>query len=146
MEAMKLGVDEIHTCTPPLASGPSLPSIFNAVHNAQLLGFTHNINLEPLKVVEERLTMIAKQENLTIGAPLEYDHGVYLHQVPGGVRGTLENHLGQIGIAHKLDEVLEEVVRVRADLGSPMMATPFSQFVVSQAAVNVALGQQYRAS
>lgn len=144
VEAMKLGVDEVHTCTPPLANGSSLPSIFNAVHNAQLLGRTHNINLEPLKVVEERLTMIAKQENLTIGAPLEYDHGVYLHQVPGGVRGTLENHLGQIGIAHKLDEVLEEVVRVREDLGSPMMATPFSQFVVSQAAVNVALGERYK--
>jgi oxaloacetate decarboxylase alpha subunit len=144
VEAMKLGIDEIHTCIPPLANGPSLPSIYNAIHNARLLGLTHDINVEPLKVVEERLAKIAKQENLPVGAPLEYDHGVYLHQVPGGVRGTLRNHLGQIGIAHRYDEVLEEVVQVREDLGSPMMATPFSQYVVSQAAVNVALGERYK--
>jgi oxaloacetate decarboxylase alpha subunit len=144
VEAMKMGVDEIHSCTPPLANDTSHTSIFALINNARLLGLTHNINVEPLKEFEERLTMIAKQENLPIGAPIEYDHGVYLHQVPGGVRGTLKNHLGQLGIAHRLDEVLEEVVQVREDLGSPIMITPFSQFVVSQAAVNVALGERYK--
>ena len=144
VEAMKMGVDEIHTCTPPLANGTSHTSIFRAIDNARLLGLTHNINVEPLKVFEEQLTRIAKQENLPIGVPLEYDHGVYMHQVPGGVRATLKNHLTQIGIAHKLDEVLEEVVQVREDIGSPIMITPFSQFVVSQAAVNVAMGERYK--
>ena len=144
VEAMKMGVDEVHTCTPPLANGTSHTSIFAAINNARLLGLTHNINVEPLKVFEERLTRIAKQEGLPIGVPLEYDHGVYMHQVPGGVMGTLKNHLSQIGIVHRLDEVLEEVVRVREDLGSPIMITPFSQFVVSQAAVNVAMGERYK--
>ena len=144
VEAMKMGVDEIHTCTPPLANGTSHTSIFRAIDNARLLGLSHNINVEPLKVFEEQLTMIAKQEDLPIGVPLEYDHGVYMHQVPGGVRGTLKNHLAQIGIAHRLDEVLEEVMQVREDLGSPIMITPFSQFVVSQAAVNVAMGERYK--
>ena len=144
VEAMKLGVDEVHTCTPPLANGTSHTSIFSAIQNARLLGLTHNINVEPLKEIEERLTMIVKQEDFPIGVPLEYDHGVYLHQVPGGVRGTLKNNLAQLGIEHRLDDVLEEVVRVREDLGSPIMITPFSQYVVSQAAVNVAMGERYK--
>jgi oxaloacetate decarboxylase alpha subunit len=47
-------------------------------------------------------------------------------------------------MAVRLDEVLDEIVRVRADLGYPIMVTPFSQFVVSQAAINVMLGDRYR--
>ena len=145
VEAMKLGIDCIHTCVPPLASGSSHVSVFNAMHNARILGLQHNItNTEALKVVEERLTRIAELENLPIGVPLEYDHGVYTHQIPGGVISNLKNQLGQLGIGDKLDEVLEEVVRIIDDLGNPIMITPASQFIVSQAAVNVATGERYK--
>ena len=145
VEAMKLGIDCVHTCVPPLASGSSHISIFNAMHNARVLGVEHNItNAEALRVAEERLTRIAKLENLPIGAPLEYDHGVYSHQVPGGVISNLKDQLRQLGIGHKLEEVLEEVVRIIEDLGHPIMITPGSQFIVSQAAVNVATGERYK--
>jgi oxaloacetate decarboxylase alpha subunit len=145
VEAMKLGVDVVHTCVPPLASGSSHVSVFNAAHNAKVLGMETNItNFDALHVAEERLTRIAKLENLPIGAPLEYDHGVYTHQVPGGVISNLRSQLGQLGIAHKLDEVLEEVIRIIEDLGYPIMITPASQFIVSQAAVNVATGERYK--
>jgi oxaloacetate decarboxylase alpha subunit len=145
VEAMKMGIDCVHTCVPPLASGSSHVSIFNAMHNAKVLGLEHNItNVEALKVVEERLRRIGKLEGLPSGVPLEYDHGVFVHQVPGGVISNLRDQLGQLGIAHKLDEVLEEVVRIIADLGHPIMITPASQFIVSQAAVNVATGERYK--
>ncbi len=145
VEAMKLGIHTIHTCVPPLASGSSHVSVFNAMHNAKVLGLKTTItDLDALKVVEERLIRIAKLEGLPIGAPLEYDHGVYTHQVPGGVISNLRNQLGQLGIAHKLDEVLEEVERIIKDLGYPIMITPASQFIVSQAAVNVATGERYK--
>ena len=144
VEAMKMGVDEVHTCVPPLANGSSHTSVFDLVHNAKLLGIETNINEKPLRVVEERLTAIAKQENLLIGAPLAYDHGVYIHQIPGGVMGTLKNQLSQMGLINKLDEVLEEVPRVIKDLGYPIMITPHSQFVVTQATVNVATGERYK--
>jgi oxaloacetate decarboxylase alpha subunit len=145
VEAMKMGIDCVHTCVPPLASGSSHVSIFNAMHNAKILGLETNItNVEALKVVEERLTRIAKQENLPIGVPLEYDHGVYTHQVPGGVISNLKSQLSTLGIAHKLDEVLDEVIRIIKDLGYPIMITPGSQFIVSQAAVNVATGERYK--
>ena len=99
---------------------------------------------KPSEEAERRLRMIAKLENLPEGIPLEYDHSVYGHQVPGGVISNLKNQLGQLRIAHKLDEVLEEVVRIIEDLGYPIMITPMSQFIVSQAAVNVATGERYK--
>ena len=145
VEAMKLGVDGVHTCIPPLASGPSHVSIFNAMHNAKVLGIKHNItNVAAIEEAERRLRKIAKLEKLPIGVPLEYDHSVYKHQVPGGVISNLKEQLRQIGIPHKLDEVLNEVVRIINDLGNPIMITPASQFVVSQAAVNVSTGERYK--
>ncbi len=144
VEAMKLGIRQIQTCVPPLSNGSSHPNIFNVVHNARVLGLEPNINEEPLRIVEERLTEIAKQEGLPIGTPLLYDERVYKHKIPGGVISVLKDQLGQLGIPHKLDEVLEEIPRITAELGYPVMITPHSQFIVSQAAVNVATGQRYK--
>ena len=145
VEAMKMGVDCVHTCVPPLANGSSHVSIFNAMHNAKVLGLEHCMtNVDALEEAERRLTQIAKLENLPIGVPLEYDHGVYTHQVPGGVIANLKTQLAQLGIADKLDEVLDEIVRIIEDLGNPIMITPASQFIVSQAAVNVATGERYK--
>jgi len=145
VEAMKLGIDGVHTCIPPLASGSSHISVFNAMHNAKTLGLDHNIaDVEVLELVEERLLRIAELEGLPIGKPLEYDHGVYSHQIPGGVISNLRSQLTQLGIGDKLDEVLAEVVRIIEDMGYPIMITPASQFIVSQAAVNVATGERYK--
>ncbi|MBT7697121.1 MAG: hypothetical protein HN737_06895 [Desulfobacterales bacterium] len=145
VEAMALGVDGVHTCIPPLASGSSHVSIYNAMHNAKVLGLEHNItDVEALEEVERRLNRIAKEESLPAGVPLEYDHGVYSHQIPGGVISNLREQLGQLGIGDKLDEVLDEVVQIIADMGDPIMITPASQFIVSQAAINVATGERYK--
>ena len=145
VEAMKMGVDGVHTCIPPLASGSSHVSVFNAMHNAKALGLDHNItDVGALELVEERLLRIAELEGLPIGKPLEYDHGVYSHQIPGGVISNLRSQLTQLGIGDKLDEVLAEVVRIIQDMGYPIMITPASQFIVSQAAVNVATGERYK--
>jgi oxaloacetate decarboxylase alpha subunit len=145
VEAMRLGIESIHTCIPPLATGSSHVSIFNAMHNAKVLGLEYNItNVEALEEAERRLRILGKIEGLPEGVPLEYDHGVYTHQVPGGVISNLREQLRQLGIAHKLDEVLDEVIRIIADLGYPIMITPASQFIVSQAAVNVATGERYK--
>jgi oxaloacetate decarboxylase (Na+ extruding) subunit alpha len=145
VEAMKLGVDGVHTCVPPLASGSSHISIFNAIHNAHVLGMEHNItNVAVLEEAERRLRKIGKIEGLPVGVPLEYDEGVYKHQVPGGVIANLREQLRQLHIPDKLDEVLDEVVRIVHDLGDPIMITPASQFIVSQAALNVAVGERYK--
>jgi oxaloacetate decarboxylase alpha subunit len=60
------------------------------------------------------------------------------------VISNLRHQLAEMRIVHRLDEVLEECVRVRQDLGYPIMITPHSQFVVTQAAINVATGERYK--
>jgi len=143
VEAMKAGVRIFTTCVPPLAYGSSHPSIFNTIKNAHALGLKTNINEEPLRVVEQRLTAIAKQEGYPIGTVLPYDHAVYKYQIPGGVISNTVAQLKELGIEDKLHEVLEEAAQIIVDLGHPIMITPHSQFIVSQAAINVATGKRY---
>jgi oxaloacetate decarboxylase alpha subunit len=144
VEAAKQGATTLHTCVRPLAFGSSHAAVDNVVKNMEMLGFETRIDLEPLKEVERKLTMIARQEGLPIGAPLEYDEGQYVHMVPGGVISNLRSQLNQLGIGHKLQEVLEEIPVIIKELGYPIMITPHSQFIVSQAAVNVATGERWK--
>lgn len=143
-EAMKLGVEVVHTCVRPLAFGSSKCAIDTAVKNAHELGFETNIDLDRAKEVERKLMLYARQENLPVGKPLEYDQRFYKHMIPGGVISNTVYQLEKLGIADKLDEVLEEVPRIHAEMGYPVMITPPSQFIVSQAAVNVATGERYK--
>ena len=143
LEAIKLGVDIVDTSVPPLANASSNPSVFNVAQNARSLGYSPLVDLEALQPVAKNLTFIAKRENFPMGAPVEYDYSQYVHQVPGGMISNLRFQLNNIGMLHRLDEVLEEAVHVRADLGYPIMVTPFSQFVGSQAAINVIKGERY---
>lgn len=144
LEAVKLGATTVDTAIPPLANASSNPSVFNVARNIHALGSTPNIDEEAVKPVTERLTLIAKRENLPIGAPVEYDYSQYLHQVPGGMISNLRHQLRTLGMESRLGEVLEESIQVRADLGYPIMVTPFSQFVGSQAAINVIMGERYK--
>ena len=144
LEAVKAGVRFIHTAIPPLAGGTSQPSIFSVARNLTELGYQVDVDLTPLEAVKDHFTYIAKQENLPVGETLEYDERLYKHQVPGGMMGTLRFHLKQIGTKRSLDDVLEEVVRVRSDFGYPIMVTPLSQFVGTQAVMNVVSGERYK--
>lgn len=144
LEAVDLGVQVLHTAVPPLANGSSQPSIFNVASNLRLMGHTPDIDEAVLRPVSERLTAIARRDGLPLGAPLEYDRAQYIHQVPGGVISNLKHQLAELRLQDRLDAVLEEVVQVRKELGYPIMITPHSQFVVTQAAINVAVGERYK--
>jgi oxaloacetate decarboxylase alpha subunit len=143
LEAIKLGINLIDTAVPPLANASSNPSIFNVAENARCLGYSPIVDVEALRPVARELSFIAKLEGMPIGEPVEYDYSQYVHQVPGGMISNLRHQLKTIGMLNRLDEILEEAVRVRADLGYPIMVTPFSQFVGSQAAINVIKGERY---
>ncbi len=144
MEAVKLGIKLVDTAIPPLAYRSSLPSVFNVAKNARALGYRPMIDEKPIRMVAEHFMSVAKQENLPIGAPVEYDVAYYAHQVPGGMISNLRHQLAQQGFAEKLEEVLEETIQVRAELGYPIMVTPYSQWVGTQAAMNVILGERYK--
>jgi oxaloacetate decarboxylase alpha subunit len=144
LEALQLGIRTLHTALPPLAEGPSQPSVFNIARNARLLGYRPIIDEKVLAPAAERLTAIARQEKLPVGAPVEYNYAQYIHQMPGGVISNLRHQLAELRLQHRLDEVLEESVQVRKDLCYPIMVTPHSQFVGTQAAINVATGERYK--
>src|SRR5215469_8953346 len=144
LEAIKLGVSSINTAIPPLAEGSSNPSIFNVAMNARALGFTTSIDEEVLRPVRDHFVKIAERENLPIGKPVHYDAFHPMHQVPGGMISNFRFQLAGLGKIDKLPEVLEEVSRVRAEFGYPIMVTPYSQFFGVQAAINVMVGERYK--
>ncbi|HEY7555770.1 MAG TPA: biotin carboxyl carrier protein [Candidatus Binatia bacterium] len=144
LEAIKLGVNVLHTAIPPLANGSSQPSIFNLAANARALGYMALVDLAAVKPVEQHFTFIAKREGHPLGAPGEYDHAQYLHQVPGGMISNLRHQLRKLGMENRLPAVLDEAGRVRAEFGYPIMVTPLAQFVGSQAAVNIITGERYK--
>ena len=144
IEAVKHGITSLHTAVPPLANASSQPSIINVARNLRALGYTPLMNESAVKPVEEHFTAIARRDGLAIGKPFAYDLSQYSHQVPGGVISNLRHQLRVIGKEDKLAETLEEAARVRADFGYPIMVTPLSQFVVSQAAINVIVGERYK--
>jgi len=143
LEAIKLGIVSINTAIPPLANASSNPSLFNVISNARAMGYTATIDDESLKSVERHFTSIARRQGLPIGAPMEYECSHYVHQVPGGMISNLRHQLSASGLAGRIDAVLEEIGRVRADFGYPIMVTPYSQFVGVQATMNVISGKRY---
>ncbi|KAA3627224.1 MAG: oxaloacetate decarboxylase subunit alpha [Proteobacteria bacterium] len=72
------------------------------------------------------------------------DSRILVAQVPGGMLTNMENQLREQGAADKLDQVLEEIPRVREDLGYIPLVTPTSQIVGSQAVFNVLMGERYK--
>ncbi len=140
--AMQMGVRRISTCVPPLAYSSSHPSAFDIIRNAEELGIKHTIDVEKLKVVSERLTKIGKAFGHPVdNYPLPFDLTYYKHQIPGGVISNTTTQLAALGIPEKLQEVLDEIPRILEELGHPIMITPFSQYIVTQAVLNVQLGR-----
>jgi oxaloacetate decarboxylase alpha subunit len=144
LEAVKEGIRIVHTSVPPLANGSAQPSIFNVVGNLRALGYKPLVNENVLRPVEKHFRWVAQREGFPIGAPREYDEQWYRHQVPGGMISNLRHQLKMLGKENQLPKVLEEAAQVRAELGHPIMVTPFAQFVGSQSAINVMLGERYK--
>ncbi len=144
LEAIKAGMMNVNTAIPPLADGSSNPSIFNVAMNARALGYKTFIDEEPLRAVAKHFTACARQDGLPIGKTPEYDYAQYVHQIPGGMISNLRHQLSRVGMENKIDQTLEEAAQVRAEFGYPIMVTPLSQFVGSQAAINVIVGERYK--
>jgi oxaloacetate decarboxylase (Na+ extruding) subunit alpha len=143
LTAAELGVRWFHTAIPPLSDGSSLPSVLDLVPNLRARGYDVDFDEEPVKRAAAHFAAVAEAENLPVGSPARFSESLYRHQVPGGMISHLTFQLAQLGVEDRLGEVLDEVERVRADLGYPIMVTPLSQFVGSQAAMNVLSQSRY---
>ena len=144
LEAIKLGVQSVHTAVSPLANGPSQPSMENILKNARRLGFSMDINEKAAKTMADHFGYIAKREGFPAGTPVEYDLFQYEHQVPGGMMSNYKAELSRRGLDHRLEELLNEIAQIRKELGYPIMVTPLSQYIGAQAILNHTAGERYK--
>lgn len=144
LEAIQAGVTTVHTAVAPLANGTSLPATESILKNLRRLGYESDLDEDALAAVSAHFREVAEREGLPVGRPMEYDLFHFEHQVPGGMMTNLTRQLREIKMEHRLDEILEEVVRVRREFGYPVMATPYSQIVGAQAFENVVSGERYK--
>ena len=144
LEAIKSGATTVHTAVAALANGTSLPATETILRNVKRLGYFSDINEEALAAVSAHFRKIAETEGMPIGVPMEYDLFHFEHQVPGGMMTNLTRQLREVGMEHRLEEILEEVVLVRKEFGYPVMATPYSQIVGAQAIENILSGERYQ--
>jgi oxaloacetate decarboxylase alpha subunit len=133
----ELGIDVLHTGLGPLSNGTAQPSFEHLVANLDALGIPVDADREAAAAAADMLQSFADAQGLKAGVPSEYDLSFHVHQVPGGMMGTMKRQLSEIGMLDALPQVIEEAGRVRGELGYPIMVTPFSQFVGSQALMNV---------
>jgi oxaloacetate decarboxylase (Na+ extruding) subunit alpha len=144
VEGLRHGIDIIHTASRPMANGPSLPSTETMLDNLAVLGHEHGLDPTQLAPVAEHFARVAAEAGYETGIPSEFSLRPYEHQLPGGMTGSLKSQLAEHGMQDRLQQVLEEIPRVREELGQPIMATPFSQFVGIQALLNVVSGDRYK--
>jgi oxaloacetate decarboxylase alpha subunit len=143
LEALRNGASTVHTAVAPLARGSSQPSAEMTLSNATVAGFDHDIDEQALAEMSLYFTVLAADKGLPTGVMAEYDESYYRHQLPGGMATTMRRQLEEMRRGDLFDAALDEVARVRAELGYPIMVTPLSQFIVTQAVMNVVGGERY---
>ena len=147
LKAVEAGVDIIDCAISPLALGTSQPA--TEVMVGALRGTDRDTGLDQgiLKEIADYFTPY-REECLDSGLLSTKVLGVnirtLIYQVPGGMLSNMVSQLAEQGASDKLTAVLEEVPRVRKDLGEPPLVTPSSQIVGTQAVMNVLMGERYK--
>lgn len=143
--AIEAGVDILDTAMSPFAGGTSQPATESIV--ASLIGTSRDteISLSTLRSIKnEAVKVRGKYDCLIDAISMRIDSDVLVYQLPGGMISNLVSQLKEQNALDKLDEVLEEIPLVRADLGYPPLVTPTSQIVGTQAVLNVLMGGRYK--
>src|SRR4029077_4002691 len=118
------GFQVLHTAIGPAGNGTSQPTVESTVRNLVTEGYEHRLDVEALERAGAYFLELVREKNLPPGVPREYDAAYYHHQLPGGMVTTTRRMLGEIGRPELFDAVLDEVVRVRAEMGYPILVTP----------------------
>ena len=147
MKAVEAGVDVIDTAMSPFALGTSQPATEVMVETFKGTPYDTGFDQKLLAEIADYFRPI-RDEALDSGLLNPKNLGVniktLLYQVPGGMLSNLTSQLKDLGAEDKYYEVLEEVPRVRKDLGECPLVTPSSQIVGTQAVMNVIQGERYK--
>lgn len=147
LKAVEAGVDYLDTAMSPLALGTSHTPTESMV--AALKGTEYDTGLDLVLLNEIREYFMTVREKYIKSGLLDpkmlaANTKALIYQVPGGMLSNLLSQLKQAGKADKLEEVMQEVPRVRKDAGYPPLVTPTSQIVGTQAVFNVITGERYK--
>lgn len=149
LKCIEAGADIIDCAMSPLAMGTSQPATEVMVGALQGTPYDTGYDQALLKEITDYFAPYRDEclENGLLSTKvLGVNIRTLLYQVPGGMLSNMVSQLAEQGASDRLTEVLEEVPRVRKDLGEPPLVTPSSQIVGTQAVMNVLLGERYKIS
>ena len=144
LKAVEAGCEHIDTAISSFAGGTSHPPTETMAIALRDAGYQVDLDLLLLKEIADYFKQVRKKYHQYESAYSGVDTGVLINQVPGGMMSNLANQLKEQGALERINEVFEEIPRVRKDLGYPPLVTPTSQIVGTQAVVNVLTGARYK--
>lgn len=144
LKAIEAGVDVVDTATVPLAFGASQPATEMLVTALKGTPYDTELDLDSLFEMAEYFEGVRETGGFERGVTSLTHMRVYSHQVPGGMISNLISQLKEQKAEDRLQEVLEEIPKVRAEVGYPPLVTPMSQIVGTQAVLNILIGKRWQ--
>ena len=144
VEAVRAGAGAIDCAISPMAGFSSQPPVETMAYIFSETEYSTKLDFDALQKIASFFKGLAPKMSLDHGIVSIIDPAILIHQIPGGMISNLRSQLDQQDALDKIDEVLAEVPRVRADLGFPPLVTPTSQIVGTQAVLNVIAGERYK--
>ena len=143
-EVIKAGADVVDVDCSAFAQGTGQPAAESTIAMLEKTDRATGLDYGKLAPITAYLKDIRKKYAEFESKMKGVDINVVRHQIPGGMRSNMEFQMTQMQASDRMNEVLEEVVRVRRDLGYPPLGTPFSQMTGAQACMNVLAGERYK--
>ncbi|WP_342675974.1 sodium-extruding oxaloacetate decarboxylase subunit alpha [Methanofollis sp. UBA420] len=141
--AIEAGVDILDTAMSPFALGTSQPPTESVVASLKGTARDTGIDLHALRAVRDLCVGLREKYGGLLDPISErVDSDVLIYQLPGGMISNLVSQLKEQDALNRMEEVLTELPKVRADLGYPPLVTPTSQIVGTQAVLNVLMGKE----
>ena len=140
MKAIEAGADVVDTAISSLSLGPGHNPTESLVEMLPGTGFSTRLDRARLGRIRDHFALVRPRYQNFLSNIVGVDTEIFQSQIPGGMISNMESQLKQQGAADKMQQVLEEVPRVRAVAGYPPLVTPSSQIVGSQAVFNVMMG------
>ncbi|WP_018249949.1 acetyl-CoA carboxylase biotin carboxyl carrier protein [Orenia marismortui] len=144
LKGIEAGVDIVDTATASLAFGSSQPPVETMAAILRNTDYDADLNLDLLFEIDSYWERVRRKRGFPRGVTRITDMQTFSHQVPGGMISNLVSQLEKQEALDRIHDVLEEIPRVREDLGYPPLVTPTSQIVGTQAVFNILLGERYK--
>jgi len=144
VEGVRAGAGAIDCAISTMAGTSSQPPVETMAAIFSETNYSAGLDVEALERVAKYFTDLAPRRSTAPQSAVPIDPGILIHQIPGGMISNFRSQLQMQKALDKLPQVLQEVSRVREDLGYPPLVTPTSQIVGTQAVMNIISGERYK--